>query len=690
MTAGAEVAGASRATRCRAMPRTPRRCSTRSTRRLQDQPGLHLLARPAGAAVRALGRARSPGSTRPSGELPDAAEWWYERRTLIRQLLGEGEPKLAYRAAAGYTDGPEGRLVEAHFHAGWIALCSSTMPRPAATHFAKMAQALDAARLGDAGQLLARPRPLDARRQATAPTSRLQRRGALPHGLLRPAGARRARAEAGAELRAMPDVAGQRGRVRGASRWCRPSACWPPTARRTWPVPLLRSFAPTLKTGGELRAGGAAGADDRRAPPRDHRSPTSPTSAACRSTSSASPRTACRPTPSSPAIDTAAIYAIARQESRFQVDAVSSSGARGLMQLMPGTAKETAEKIGARLFGSRLTSDPAYNALLGSTYLAAQLERYDGSLVLAAAAYNAGPGNANKWIDGLRRSALEQCRSGGLGRADPVPGDAQIRAARARQLPGLPRPARRRGYRASSMRCGAFRVSRRPLLKRAHGCPRHIPADHPPFAALPVTHGHRRRRATTAWRCTSAARLGSGRVPIDLRRRLPAQHGGLRGLPAAVPRQLQATTGRSCWSTSTAAAARPTGALRDRLLIAHRCARSSTPWRGARHRARDLCRPGLWRPGAHGARGATRPSLIAGTVLIDAGPVSDPRGLVRLRINLNDLDRRPRRSGLQADAAPHARGRLSRAARGDARRGGAAHPLRRQARARCSRCSIPR
>jgi soluble lytic murein transglycosylase len=92
------------------------------------------------------------------------------------------------------------------------------------------------------------------------------------------------------------------------------------------------------------------------------------------------------------------IYAVTKQESHFQIDAVSSAGARGFMQLMPGTAKETARKLGLEYSKSRLTTDGEYNALLGSTYLAAQLKRYDGSLVLAAAAYNAGPGNANKWI----------------------------------------------------------------------------------------------------------------------------------------------------------------------------------------------------------------------------------------------------------------------------------------------------
>ena len=97
-------------------------------------------------------------------------------------------------------------------------------------------------------------------------------------------------------------------------------------------------------------------------------------------------------------VDKAAVYAIARQESKFQIDAVSRSGARGLMQLMPGTAKEMAGKMGLAYSPNRLTSDGSYNALIGSTYLAGQLRQFDGSLALAAAGYNAGAGNAAKWV----------------------------------------------------------------------------------------------------------------------------------------------------------------------------------------------------------------------------------------------------------------------------------------------------
>jgi soluble lytic murein transglycosylase len=66
--------------------------------------------------------------------------------------------------------------------------------------------------------------------------------------------------------------------------------------------------------------------------------------------------------------------------------------------LMPSTAEDLAKKLGIAYSPARLTSDPAYNLLLGSSYLKTQLERFDNSLLLAAAAYNAGGGNVNKWL----------------------------------------------------------------------------------------------------------------------------------------------------------------------------------------------------------------------------------------------------------------------------------------------------
>lgn len=92
------------------------------------------------------------------------------------------------------------------------------------------------------------------------------------------------------------------------------------------------------------------------------------------------------------------IHAITRQESQFDREAVSHAGARGLMQLMPGTARETAPSAGVSYDFSALTTDTLYNIRLGSTYFSKMMDYYEGSYVLAVAAYNAGPGNVNKWI----------------------------------------------------------------------------------------------------------------------------------------------------------------------------------------------------------------------------------------------------------------------------------------------------
>jgi len=81
-------------------------------------------------------------------------------------------------------------------------------------------------------------------------------------------------------------------------------------------------------------------------------------------------------------------------ESRYDVRATSPAGARGLMQLMPATARALAERIEVR--GGAY--DPEFNVLAGSLYLSDMMERYDGNVVLALAAYNAGPGNVDRWL----------------------------------------------------------------------------------------------------------------------------------------------------------------------------------------------------------------------------------------------------------------------------------------------------
>ncbi len=99
-----------------------------------------------------------------------------------------------------------------------------------------------------------------------------------------------------------------------------------------------------------------------------------------------------------PGTDWTMVHAIARQESQFAQNAISHAGARGLMQLMPGTAREEAEKAGMQYMSTALIDDAGYNMRLGSNHIQRLLSRYGGSYPLAFAAYNAGPGNVNKWL----------------------------------------------------------------------------------------------------------------------------------------------------------------------------------------------------------------------------------------------------------------------------------------------------
>jgi soluble lytic murein transglycosylase len=92
------------------------------------------------------------------------------------------------------------------------------------------------------------------------------------------------------------------------------------------------------------------------------------------------------------------LFAITRQESAFERDAVSRAGARGLMQLMPATASFIANKMQLPFSADRLTADGIYNVLLGRAYLETLIDDFGGSYGLAIAAYNAGPRRVRQWL----------------------------------------------------------------------------------------------------------------------------------------------------------------------------------------------------------------------------------------------------------------------------------------------------
>ena len=96
-------------------------------------------------------------------------------------------------------------------------------------------------------------------------------------------------------------------------------------------------------------------------------------------------------------LDPALIAAVIYEESKFQ-DRTSRAGAKGLMQIVPGTARFIARKTGGTAFELRDLGTPQINIAYGSWYLRYLLDRYDGRKELAVAAYNAGEVNVDRWV----------------------------------------------------------------------------------------------------------------------------------------------------------------------------------------------------------------------------------------------------------------------------------------------------
>ncbi|WP_325025300.1 lytic transglycosylase domain-containing protein [Hyphomicrobium sp.] len=92
------------------------------------------------------------------------------------------------------------------------------------------------------------------------------------------------------------------------------------------------------------------------------------------------------------------LLAIARQETEFDHQIVSGAGAKGLLQVMPGTARHVCQDYKIKCSIPRLLSDPPYNVMIGSAYVADRMDDFGGSYVLGIAGYNAGPGRARQWI----------------------------------------------------------------------------------------------------------------------------------------------------------------------------------------------------------------------------------------------------------------------------------------------------
>lgn len=110
-------------------------------------------------------------------------------------------------------------------------------------------------------------------------------------------------------------------------------------------------------------------------------------------------------------LNSAYVYGLMRQESRFMVDAKSSVGASGLMQIMPATAKWTAKRMGMKNFRPEQLQQRKTNIAIGTQFLKLVLDNFQGSMPMAAAAYNAGPNRPRRWRNGplMEGAAWAEC-----------------------------------------------------------------------------------------------------------------------------------------------------------------------------------------------------------------------------------------------------------------------------------------
>lgn len=329
--------------------------------------------------------------------LIDPDEWWIERRLVSRAMLDRGHPKTAYRIAAEHSARKPALRAEAEFHAGWYALRYLKDPATAEKHFRRIAD------IGTTDRTISRAwywigrakaaagdRPGANEAWQTAARYKTVFYGQLASTEL---GVRSlklpAPAKPDAQDRSRFDrrelVAAIR-RMNAAGHSHRNLTVYRHLALHLASPGEISLLADLATDQGEHAAALHVGrvADDRGLGVERLAFPTG-----------AIPRE----TRMYRNVDRALVYSIARQESAFNPRAVSHAGARGLLQLMPDTAKATARSIGLPYRLARLTSDPAYNASLGSAHLSELLGDYNGSYVMTFAGYNAGGSRVRDWIE---------------------------------------------------------------------------------------------------------------------------------------------------------------------------------------------------------------------------------------------------------------------------------------------------
>lgn len=343
-------------------------------------------------AYRAAGKLFT-GMPDDPARLVDPGAWWNESRIVSRGLADLGDHRDAYRIAARHHAEEQTDIVEAEFHAGWYALRDLKDPATAAGHFRKILRASDrplslsrawywlgrAAEKGgpgDATEFFAKAANFPGTFYGQLAAARLGRT-TLNVAYPKPTAEERDRFRAREAVQAIGRLA-EAGHARRAGS-------------------LYRALAEELTSPGEL----ALLAADAERDGNHQLSLQVGKIAFSRGIDVAALAFPIGVIPDSADIagsGKALAYAIARQESAFNPAAVSPADARGLLQLMPGTARGVAKRYGLAYSPEKLTTDAAYNATLGAHYLGEQISGFGGSYVLTFIAYNAGPRRVPQWI----------------------------------------------------------------------------------------------------------------------------------------------------------------------------------------------------------------------------------------------------------------------------------------------------
>ena len=328
---------------------------------------------------------------READRLVDPDKWWSERRMVARALLDRGQVERAYAVCADATARSSPARVDAAFFAGWIALRFLKAPALAAQHFAAAASAartpISLARAdywrGRAAEAMGQDEARDFYAHAAAlPVTYYGQLAARKLGAQQIA-LRQPLSPASGEARAEATRVIELYLSAGLEDFVAPVAY---AAARTWTDEAqLGALAQVLQAKASAATNVIFG---KLALERGHRldAVAFPTFGLPEFT------------PLAGSAGLGHVMAVARQESEFIVRAASGAGAKGLMQILPSTAADTARKAGVPYDYARLVGDPAYNMQLGAAFLGQLMTAEGGSLELAAAAYNAGAGRVAQWI----------------------------------------------------------------------------------------------------------------------------------------------------------------------------------------------------------------------------------------------------------------------------------------------------